>query len=65
MTDPNIVHHTMAKLDASGIYLQSEVNGLVDDFLAHKGNNALTKWVTPARDLFRDPRIHRTINKTN
>ena len=54
MTDPNIVHHTMAKLDASGIYLESEVNGLVDDFLAHKGNNALTKWITPARDRFRD-----------
>jgi type I restriction enzyme, R subunit len=54
VTDANIVHHTMAKLDASGIYLESEVNGLVDDFLAHKGNNALTKWITPARDRFRD-----------
>ena len=54
VTDPNIVHQTMAKLDASGIYLDSEVNGLVDDFLGHKGNNALTKWITPARDRFRD-----------
>ena len=54
VTDPNIVHETMAKLDAAGIYLESEVNGLVADFLAHKGNNALTKWVTPARDRFRD-----------
>ena len=54
VTEPNIVHHTMAKLDSSGIYLESEVNGLVDDFLAHKGNNALIKWVTPARDRFRD-----------
>ena len=54
VTDPNIVHQTMAKLDASGIYLESEINGLVDDFLAHKGNNALIKWITPARDRFRD-----------
>ena len=23
-----------------------------------EGNNALTKWVTPARDRFRDPRAH-------
>jgi type I restriction enzyme, R subunit len=26
----------------------------VRDFLAHKGHNALTKWITPARDRFRD-----------
>jgi type I restriction enzyme R subunit len=54
VTDPNIVHETMAKLDASTIYLESEVEGLVHDYLAHKGNNALTKWITPARDRFRD-----------
>ena len=58
VTDPNIVHETMAKLDAAGIYHDSEINGLVDDFLAHKGNNALTKWVTPARDRFRDRERH-------
>ena len=54
VTDPNIVHQTMAKLDASGIYLDSEINGLVADFLAHKGHEALIKWVTPARDRFKD-----------
>jgi len=54
VTDPNIVHETMAKLDAAGIYLEAEVEGLVRDFLAHKGNSALTKWITPARDRFRD-----------
>ena len=54
VTDPNIVHQTMAKLDAAGIYQDSEVDGLVDDFLAHKGHNALIKWVTPARDRFKD-----------
>jgi type I restriction enzyme R subunit len=54
VTDPNIVHVTMAKLDAATIYHDSEVNGLVDDYLAKKGNNALTKWVTPAQHRFRD-----------
>lgn len=53
-TDPNIVHATMAKLDAATIYRWAEVDGLVKDYLAKKGNNALTKWVTPARDRFRD-----------
>lgn len=54
VTDRNIVHETMAKLDAAAIYQESEVEGLVADYLAKKGNNALTKWVTPARDRFRD-----------
>lgn len=54
VTDPNIVHETMSKLDAAGIYTEAEVNALVDDYLAGKGNNALIKWVTPARDRFRD-----------
>ena len=49
LTDPNIVHETMNKLDATGIYQESEIEGLVADYLANKGNNALTKWVTPAR----------------
>lgn len=54
VTDPNIVHATMAKLDAAGIYQWAEVNGLAADFVANKGNNALTKWVTPAQHRFRD-----------
>jgi type I restriction enzyme, R subunit len=54
VTDPNIVHETMNKLDAAATYQESEVEGLVANYLAHKGNNALTKWVTPARDRFRD-----------
>jgi type I restriction enzyme, R subunit len=36
VTDPNIVHETMNKLDAAAIYLDSEVEGLVADYLAHK-----------------------------
>ena len=27
---------------------------MVANFLPKKGNNALTKWITPARDRFRD-----------
>jgi type I restriction enzyme R subunit len=54
VTDPNIVHETIAKLDAAMIYQESEVDGLVSDYLAYKGNNALTKWITPARDRLRD-----------
>jgi type I restriction enzyme R subunit len=54
VTDPNIVHETMNKLDAAAIYTDAEVDALVADYLANKGNNALTKWITPARDRFRD-----------
>lgn len=54
VTDPNIVHQTMSKLDAAGIYQESEINGLVADYLARKGHEALNKWVMPARDRFRD-----------
>jgi len=54
VTDPNIVHEVMNKLDAANIYTEAEIDGLVADFQAKKGNNALAKWVTPARDRFRD-----------
>ncbi|OHU93373.1 type I restriction endonuclease subunit R [Mycobacterium talmoniae] len=54
VTDPNIVHETMSKLDAAGIYQESEIDGLVADYLARKGHEALNKWVKPARDRFRD-----------
>lgn len=63
VTDRNIVHETMSKLDAAAIYQESEIDGLVADYLAKKGNNALTKWVTPARDRFRDR--ERTAIETN
>src|SRR6185295_7461256 len=64
VTDPNIVHGTMAKIDAAGIYQESEVEGLVADYLAnakqpHKGHEALNKWVTPARDRLPRPRARR------
>ncbi|WP_026919318.1 type I restriction endonuclease subunit R [Gordonia shandongensis] len=52
VSDPNIVHDTERKLSVMGIYEASEVNGLVDDYLANKGNSALTKWISPAADRF-------------
>jgi type I restriction enzyme R subunit len=53
-TDPNIVHETMNKLDAAGIYTPQEVEGLAADYLGKKGNNALTKWLIPAQHKVRD-----------
>ncbi|OBI29833.1 restriction endonuclease subunit R [Mycolicibacter sinensis] len=54
VTDPNIVHATMNKLDSAGIYTESEIDGLVGDYLKGKGHEALNKWVGPAQDRFRD-----------
>jgi len=59
VTDPNIVHETMNKLDAAGIYTDAEIDGLVADYLKYakqpnKGHEALNKWIKPARDRFRD-----------
>lgn len=50
VTDPNIVHNTERKISVVGIYEKSEVNGLVNDYLAKKGNNALAHWIKPAVD---------------
>jgi type I restriction enzyme R subunit len=63
VTDPNIVHGLMTKLDAAAIYQQSEIDGLAADFQARKGHEALNKWVYPARDRFRDR--ERTATDTN
>ena len=54
VTDPNIIHTLAAKLDMAAIYTDSEVTGFVEAFVAGKGNNALTRWITPARQRFRD-----------
>jgi type I restriction enzyme R subunit len=53
VTDPNIVHETMSKLDAAAIYTDADVDGLVADYLAGKGHEALNKWLKSARDIFR------------
>ncbi|MFD6064461.1 hypothetical protein [Rhodococcus wratislaviensis] len=50
MTDPSIVHATGRKISVVRIYEASEVNALVEDYLAKKGNNALERWIKPAVD---------------
>ena len=52
VTDPNIVHDTERKLAAAGIYEASEVDGLVVDYLAKKGNSALEKWIAAAAERY-------------
>ena len=52
VTDPNIVHDTASKLAVSAIYEASEVDALVDDYLAKKGHLALEKWVAPAAQRY-------------
>ncbi|WP_338856415.1 type I restriction endonuclease [Gordonia hongkongensis] len=52
VTDPNIVHDTERKLAVSGIYEASEVDGLVTDYLARKGNTGLDRWIAPAADRY-------------
>ncbi|MGW4324301.1 type I restriction endonuclease subunit R [Nocardia sp. NPDC004573] len=52
VTDPNIVHDTERKLAVAGIYEGSEVDGLVADYLAKKGNSALEKWIAPAAERY-------------
>lgn len=54
VTDPNLVHDLQAKLDAAGIYTTSDVDTLVDVFLAAKGNNALASAISPAKQRFRN-----------
>lgn len=52
VTDPNIVHDTERKLAVAGIYEASEVDSLVDAYLAKKGNSALEKWIAPAAERY-------------
>jgi type I restriction enzyme R subunit len=43
----------MAKLDAAGIYQEPEVEGLVTDYVANKGNNTLIKMGHPRHETIR------------
>jgi type I restriction enzyme R subunit len=51
-SDPNVVHDLRAKLDAAQIYADSEIDGLALAYVRREGNNALTKWITPAKSRF-------------
>ena len=52
VSDPNIVHDLQNKLDQALIYAESEVDGAAKAWITEAGNNALTKWLTPAKERF-------------
>lgn len=54
VTDPNLVHRLKAKLDATGVYLQSEVDALAKAFFAKNGTQAtLQAQLKPAADRYK------------
>lgn len=48
------MHDLQAKLDATGIYTDGEIETLVDAWLANRGNNALAAAIDPAKKRYRD-----------
>jgi type I restriction enzyme R subunit len=52
VSDPNIIHDLQNKLDQSLIYEETEVDGAAKAWVFEEGNNALTKWLTPAHQRF-------------
>ncbi|MEJ7648692.1 MAG: DEAD/DEAH box helicase family protein [Nakamurella sp.] len=62
VSDQNVVHDLAAKLDGAQLYTGAELDGCAAAYLRGEGNNALTRWITPARDKF----LHRIEDaKTN
>ena len=51
-SDPDIIHDLRAKLDAAQIYTESEIDGLASSYVNREGNNALMRWIKPAKDRF-------------
>lgn len=52
VSDPNVIHDLQNKLDQALIYEDSEVEGAAKAWVLEEGNNALTKWLTPAKQRF-------------
>jgi type I restriction enzyme R subunit len=52
VSDPNVIHDLQNKLDQALIYEESEVDGAAKAWVYDEGNNALTKWLTPAKQRF-------------
>ena len=52
VSDPNVIHDLQNKLDQALIYEESEVEGAAKAWVFEEGNNALTKWLTPAKQRF-------------
>jgi len=51
-SDANIIHDLRDKLDSAQIYTDSEVDGLANAYVHAEGNNALMKWINPAKSRF-------------
>ncbi|TQO18509.1 type I restriction enzyme R subunit [Rhodoglobus vestalii] len=51
-SDPNLIHALRAKLDQAVIYEESEVDGAAAAYVRDEGNNAYSKWLTPAQQRF-------------
>ncbi|WP_336214718.1 type I restriction endonuclease subunit R [Nonomuraea sp. LPB2021202275-12-8] len=54
VTDPNLVHDLIAKLDQSGIYTEAEVDQCADAWVKNKGNNALAAAIGPGKKRFQE-----------
>ena len=52
VSDPNVIHDLQNKLDQSLIYEESEVDGAAAAWVKEQGNNALSAWLTPAKQRF-------------
>ncbi len=51
-SDPNLIHAVRAKLDQALIYEESEVDGAAGAHAREEGNNAYSKWLTPAQQRY-------------
>ncbi|CAN5390259.1 hypothetical protein BH09ACT6_BH09ACT6_17050 [soil metagenome] len=52
VSDANLIHSLQNKLDQALIYEESEVEGAAKAWVYGEGNNALSKWTTPAKQRF-------------
>lgn len=51
-TDPNLVHDIASKLDATGVYEESDIDAVVDAWVKGKGNQALDSAFAPTLTRF-------------
>ena len=51
-TDPNLVHDIASKLDASGLYEESDLDAVTDSWIKRKGNQALDSAFSPTLSRF-------------
>src|SRR5690606_22636993 len=54
VTDPNLVHDLIAKLEQSGIYTEPEVDQCAEAWVKNKGNNALAAAIGPGKKRYQE-----------